>query len=126
MRLLADTHTVLWSLFDDQRLPASVRDNLNDPANEVLVSVVSAWEFAIKRSLGKLNPPGEFEEGVRDSGFQFLPLTPPHCREYEKLPYITGHRDPFDRMLVVQAQWEGCHLVSIDETLDGYGVRRLW
>jgi PIN domain nuclease of toxin-antitoxin system len=126
MRILLDTHTLLWVLMAPERLPAALHDRIEAPENTLLVSVLSAWEIAIKQGLGKLDPPGDLEEAVVASGFTFLGLTPEHCRAYAALPRIPDHRDPFDRMLAVQARLEGCRLASRDARLDAYGIERLW
>ncbi len=125
-RLLLDTHALLWALFDPARLPRGVREHLLDPSQQVLVSVASAWEIAIKQSIGKLVLPGPLHQGVADLGFEFLPVTPAHCARFAQLPLDPGHRDPFDRMLVVQANAEGCLLVSRDRALAEYGVQLMW
>jgi PIN domain nuclease of toxin-antitoxin system len=126
MRFLIDTHVLLWTLFEPERIPKKLRDRLLDPENEILVSVASAWEIAIKKGLGKIVLPGELEEAVLGSGFGFLPITPEHCDAYGDLPNHDDHRDPFDRMLAVQARLDGCRLISRDAKLDRYGVRRIW
>ena len=126
MRLLLDTHGLLWALFTPERLPQDVYSLLLDPTNEVLVSIASAWEIGIKRGLGKLTLPAPLGEGVREAGYRFLTVTPEHCEAYAELPFHADHRDPFDRMLVVQSRLEGCRLLSGDEQLDRYDVRRIW
>ena len=105
MRLLLDTHILLWSLTEPQRLSALVRRALEDARNEVFVSPVSVWEIAIKRALGKLKAPDILETDVMEQGFTPLSLTFFHAEQAGKLPQ--HHRDPFDRMLVAQAQAEG-------------------
>ncbi len=90
------------------------------------MSVASAWEIAIKQGLGKLAPPAPLAEGMSDAGYVFLDITPEHCAAYADLPVDKNHRDPFDRMLVVQARLEDCHLVSKDGKLDRYGITRVW
>ena len=126
MRFLIDTHALLWVLFEPEKIPKQIRDFMLDPENEILVSVASAWEIAIKKGLGKIVLPGVLEEAVLGSGFGFLPITPEHCDAYGVLPIYHDHRDPFDRMLAVQARLEGCRLISKDAKLDRYGIRRIW
>jgi PIN domain nuclease of toxin-antitoxin system len=90
----------------------------------VFVSAASAWEAAIKMSLGRLDLPATLEEGVLASGFEKLLITFSHAEQAARLPY--HHRDPFDRMLVAQAQAEGLTLVTHDRLLEPYGVEILW
>ena len=126
MRILIDTHVFLWAHHNPRRIPDQSRELLLDPAHEVLVSIASAWEIGIKKGLGKMVFPRNIEDVVRDAGFGFLPITPEHCRAVCDLPFFDDHRDPFDRMLVVQAKLDGCHLMSRDAKLDRYGIRRIW
>jgi PIN domain nuclease of toxin-antitoxin system len=126
MRILLDTHAALWALFDPARLSTAASDAVRDTSNDILVSVASAWEIAIKQGLGRLAPPAPLIEGMNDAGYVFLDITPEHCAAYADFPVDRNHRDPFDRMLVVQARLEGCHLVSKDAKLERYGVSRIW
>jgi PIN domain nuclease of toxin-antitoxin system len=127
MRLLLDTHVLLWWVMDDERLPAGLDPLLNDPDTEAFVSAASAWEIAIKARLGKLEP-GPLGQGfaaaVERQGFLPLPITLEHAERAGALP--PHHSDPFDRMLVAQAHAENLHLVSGDGVLDHYGVVRVW
>jgi len=120
MKLLLDTHIVLWWLDDPALLSKDARDAIADPANEVLVSAVVAWEIAIKRGLGKLTAPADFDVAIQSAGFAMLPVTVAHALATELLP--PHHRDPFDRMLVAQAQIENCTIVTRDPVLAQYGV----
>jgi PIN domain nuclease of toxin-antitoxin system len=120
MKLLLDTHIVLWWLDDPALLSSDARDAIADPANDVLVSAVVAWEIAIKRGLGKLTAPPDFEAAIQSAGFETLPITVAHALATESLP--PHHRDPFDRMLVAQAQFENCTIVTRDPVLAQYGV----
>ena len=126
MRILLDTHGLLWALFEPRRIPEASRNALLDPANDVSVSIASAWEVAIKSGLGKLTLPGSLEDAVYDCGFRFLDITPEHCQAYGDLPRYEDHRDPFDRMLAVQAKLDGRRLMSNDRKLDRYGIQRIW
>lgn len=127
-RLLLDTHALLWWLTGDRQLSPAARAAIADPAAAVLVSAASAWEIATKIRLGKLSDP----RGVLDSlaahlgaqGFADLPITVEHARRAGRLP--GPHRDPFDRMLIAQAQTEGLALVSNERPFDAYGVVRIW
>ncbi|MDP7548048.1 MAG: type II toxin-antitoxin system VapC family toxin [Alphaproteobacteria bacterium] len=126
MRILLDTHALLWALFAPQNLSERAREVVNDPRHEKLVSVASVWEIAIKQGLGKLPYPGNLHQLIDDSDSEYLTITPEHCHAYSQLPHDGAHRDPFDRMLVVQAIEEDAHLLSRDPALDRYGVRRVW
>jgi PIN domain nuclease of toxin-antitoxin system len=119
VRLLLDTHVALWWHADDRRLRAAGRRAIAGAA-EVWVSAASAWEVSIKVALGKLRPPGAFDEAVEASGFRQLPVTFRHAAGAGALPL--RHRDPFDRMLVAQAQLEDLTLVTHDDVFDRYGV----
>ncbi len=122
-RLLLDTHALLWVLDDDAALEESARSAIVDPRNDVFVSAVSMWEISIKRSLGKLKAPEELLSTVAASGFRELPVTFVHADQAGGLP--PHHRDPFDRMLVAQAQMEGLTIVTHDSVIAKYGVRIL-
>lgn len=125
MRLLLDTHALLWWLKDDPRLGARVHGLIADPANAIVVSAVSGWEMSIKRSLGRLKIDLDIltQEVIR-SGFTILEVNMQHGILAGALPM--HHRDPFDRMLIAQAQCESLHLVSIDEQFAAYDVALLW
>jgi len=124
VRLLPDTHTALWWLADDQRLSARVVRSLESGEHDVLVSAVVAWEIAIKRSLGKLEVDGDVTALLVTGGARPLPITLEHAAAVGELP--CHHRDPFDRLLVAQAQLEGAVIVSAEGSLRAYGVRLLW
>ncbi|MFD0380311.1 type II toxin-antitoxin system VapC family toxin [Streptomyces sp. NPDC127112] len=122
MRLLLDTHVVLWWLADSTELSGEIKDLLDtEPA--VYVSAVSPWEIAVKQSLGKLIGPDDLAERVRDSQFTSLPITAGHGVRAGRLPQ--HHRDPFDRLLVAQAQIEGLTLVTRDKWIEQYDVQVL-
>lgn len=128
MRLLLDTHAFLWFISNDPSLSSSAKASLEDENNDVFLSLASVWEMAIKVSLGKLSLPTPFEEFIteqlRINAIDRLPITVVHASAVVGLPF--HHRDPFDRLLVVQAQTEGLTLVSRDTALDAYGIGRLW
>jgi len=119
MRLLLDTHVVLWWLGDSDELSDQVKDLL-DTEPSVHLSAVSAWEISIKQSLGKLDGPDDLAERVRDSQFTSLPITAGHGVRAARLPAL--HRDPFDRILVAQAQIEGMTVVTRDKWIPQYDV----
>jgi PIN domain nuclease of toxin-antitoxin system len=122
-RLLLDTHVFLWWRGEPSRLPSEVRSRISD-ADLVFVSAASAWEAAIKASLGRLELPDTIEAGVLASGFERLLITFSHAEQAAGLP--PHHRDPFDRMLVAQARAEGLTLVTHDRLLAPYDVQILW
>jgi PIN domain nuclease of toxin-antitoxin system len=127
MRLLLDTHTLLWWVSDDPRLSAHAAALLLDATAEVFISAASAWEIAIKARSGKLEP-GPLVQGfateMKLQGFLALPISLEHAERAGHLPFV--HRDPFDRMLIAQAQAENLHLISNDRIFDAYGVVRVW
>ena len=122
-RFLLDTHVLLWALAEPAKLSRAARVALEDARNEVFVSVVSGWEIAIKRALGKLDAPDDLEAAFRMQGFDPLLMTFHHAAQAGGLP--PHHGDPFDRMLVAQAQAEGLVLVTRDSNIPLYGVRTL-
>lgn len=119
-RLLLDTHTLLWWLADDPQLGTTAREFIGDVRNTVIVSAASAWEISIKRALGKLKAPENLCALVEDDGFELLPITFFHGERAGGLPPL--HRDPFDRMLIAQAQAEGLDIVTSDGNIKKYGV----
>ena len=128
MRLLLDTHTLLWFLWADPKLSGTAAALIRDPANDVQVSVASCWEIAIKVGTGKLQL-GEpsrtyLPRELARNRFDLLPITLDHATAVESLPH--HHRDPFDRLLIAQATIENVPLVSADAAFDAYAVRRLW
>lgn len=123
MRLLLDTHVLLWWLLESPRLPVAVRDAMSDVRNDVLVSAVTHAEISIKRSLGKLESPWIPDELLEENGFETLPFTASHGRRMLDLPF--HHRDPFDRMLLAQAIQDDLTFVTVDPRMRGYDVRLL-
>ncbi|MGF1668258.1 MAG: type II toxin-antitoxin system VapC family toxin [Acidimicrobiia bacterium] len=119
MRLLLDSHVALWWLADDSTLGPSCRTMIAD-ADEVLVSAVTPWELGIKRALGKVDFPDDLVSALEGSGCSFLSITTAHAEQAPLLP--AHHRDPFDRMLIAQAQLERAVLVSADRSLRPYEV----
>ncbi len=128
MRVLLDTHTLLWWLSGDKRLSVRARRTIADEANEIFVSAASAWEVTTKSRIGKLPGAGplavDFAREVRQQGFQALPISLEHGQVAGSL--AGDHRDPFDRMLVAQAREEKMALVSNDLVFDAFEVRRIW
>lgn len=123
MRLILDTHILLWWWDDSPRLTQGLRDLIADPAHEVLVSAVSIAEIAVKKAIGRLTIRDDFADGIERDGFAQLPLTASHGGRLTSLPLL--HRDPFDRMLVAQAQVEGATLITVDSMVRQYDVRTL-
>ena len=131
MKLLPDTHTVLWFYLADPQLSVAASAAIVDPANEKWVSPASYWEVAIKISTGKYAIAQPFEDfwqyAIDMNGFSVLHIQTRHAAVVARLPFPpTGHRDPFDRLIVAQAKVEGMTIVSSDPKLDAYGITRLW
>lgn len=128
MRLMLDSHALLWFAADDPRLSATARSFIRDPRNERLFSIASVWELAIKVSLGKLSIAEPFETFVpRQLSGNLTTLLPIELRHINRLLSIPlHHRDPFDRLLVAQALVEQVGVVSADPAFDAYGVTRYW
>ncbi len=128
MTLLLDTHAFLWFVWDDPQLSATAKAAIEDPSNRKLVSVASCWEIAIKAGSGKLTldaPAAVFiPRELARNAFDLLEITLVHATAVESLPQ--HHKDPFDRLLIAQAQIEGIPIVSVDTAFDAYGIRRIW
>jgi PIN domain nuclease of toxin-antitoxin system len=128
VHLLLDTHAFLWWLAGDRRLSVRAKKSIADESNSAFVSAASAWEIATKYRLGKL--PGarvivdDIAGAVASQAFSQLAVSVVHAQRAGSLP--GAHRDPFDRMLIAQAQFEGLTLVSNEKAFDGFGVSRLW
>jgi PIN domain nuclease of toxin-antitoxin system len=128
MRALLDTHAFLWWIGNDPRLSTRAREIIADDGNAIVLSAVSAWEIAIKASLGRFAIRGDIaafvNSNVTASGFEVLPLLIEHALRVASLP--DHHRDPFDRALVAQAQVEDLALLTTDRAISRYSVRILW
>lgn len=128
MKLLLDTHAFLWFVDGDAKLSRAARDAIEDPANQRLVSVASLWEMAIKTSSGKLTVAGGldawFPTALGVCVADVLPVEAHHALATGALPW--HHRDPFDRLLIAQAQTDKLTLVSVDENMPRYEVPLLW
>ena len=127
MKILVDTHALIWWLRDDQRLSRAAAQILADPSNEILVSAGVGWELAIKVGLGKIEPANliaQMEEAISRETFVELPVALAHGVRAGLLPL--HHRDPFDRLLAAQAEILDVPILSADRLFDRYGVRRLW
>jgi PIN domain nuclease of toxin-antitoxin system len=118
VRLLLDTHALLWAA--EGRLAGPGREAVEKDAEAVFVSAVTVWEIEIKRALGRLRAPAELLELLDESGFERLPISLEHAREAGRLAPL--HADPFDRMLVAQARVEAMTLATADDALARYGA----
>jgi PIN domain nuclease of toxin-antitoxin system len=121
VRLLLDTHILLWAAFSLPRLPAEARVLLEDEENTPMFSVASLWEMAIKRGLGRADfqvDPRLLRRGLMDNGYEELPILGQHAVAVDSLPHL--HRDPFDRILVAQSLVEGITLLTVDPVVARY------
>jgi PIN domain nuclease of toxin-antitoxin system len=127
MKVLLDTHAVFWWFGYPDRLSKRAESILADTKNIILVSAATAWELAIKSNLGKIDAQDlvtEFGREVNQDGFVELPISIEHAAKAGMLPL--HHRDPFDRLLVAQAQTLTVPILSGDRTLDRYDIKRIW
>jgi PIN domain nuclease of toxin-antitoxin system len=128
VRVLVDTHVLLWMMSRSARLSGTAREALADPINELCFSIAGYWEMGIKMSLGKLElAPGWDHAIPREmarNGIDVLPITPAHVHEVTKLPWI--HRDPFDRLMIAQAIVEKATILTSDRSFPEYEVAVLW
>lgn len=124
-RYLLDTNVVIWLLAGDQdSVSESARTVINDRSNPLILSAVSVWEIAIKLSLGKLQAPGDWFEGVIGMDVEALPITLIHAKGVEGLP--PHHRDPFDRLLIAQSIAEQAPIITSDARFCSYDIEVLW
>ncbi len=123
MKLLLDTHTMIWAFSAPHLLSVQAREAISAEENEVFISVISPWEIAIKRSKKRLRAPKDLDDAVEAHRFQLLPVLLRHTRAIDSMP--THHGDPFDRMLVAQATVDGLTLVTSDRVLRRYPVSLL-
>ncbi len=119
MKVLLDTHILLWWLDADPLLSHEAMVLISNPENTVFVSAVTLWEIWLKQSIGKLRLPTNFVDRLAAESFENLPLTASQTAGVSNLAWV--HRDPFDRMLVAQAQADNLVLLTADEVLAGYG-----
>ncbi len=128
MRVLVDTHTFIWDILDDPRSSRKARQILSSDTNELVFSLVSLWEIAIKIKTGKLNTIGSSVAYLRDEmaayGMELLPIRYEHILQLESLP--RHHSDPFDRLLIAQAATESLPILTADETFKQYDVKVIW
>ena len=128
MKVLVDTHTFIWALLHDHRLTLQAKTILRSEEHELIFSLVSLWEMAIKIKTGKLNTIGSSVAYIRDEmneyGMELLPIRYEHILHLEALPH--HHSDPFDRLLIAQALMEGLPILTADRAFRKYGVRTVW
>ena len=128
MKLLLDTHTFLWAIIDDPSISMVARDEIADSGNEVFVSTASFWEISIKYGLGKLPLPDEPDRYLpaqrNAAGFDLLTIGEAEVCQMHRLPAI--HRDPFDRLLIAQANCYGLMIATNDPVVRRYPVRTIW
>ncbi len=120
MRILLDSHTLLWWMSDPEKLRSSARAAITDPRNEVLASAVTIWEIGLKRSKGKLRIPENFADFLPENGILTLPFSAAHAQASISLPPI--HGDPFDRALVAQCQLESLTFATRDVVMGAYNI----
>lgn len=128
MRLILDTHTLIWSVDDPSKVSSAAMAAMTDPTSERFISAATIWELAIKVGQGKLTlslPYREWiERAIDDLDLAILPITVEYGERQAQLP--DHHRDPFDRLIVAQALVDRFRVVSIDAQLDAYGIDRIW
>ena len=122
MNLLLDTHISLWAITDDPKLPKKARQMITSVSHEIFISAASIWEISIKHSLGRNHMPISGNQALayfQEAGYRLLPITPEHAAYVETLPLL--HADPFDRILIAQAQYEPMRFITHDSKLKDYG-----
>jgi PIN domain nuclease of toxin-antitoxin system len=128
MKVLVDTHTFLWAFLHDHRLTSKAKQILRSDEHELVFSLVSLWEIAIKIKTGKLNTIGSSVAYIRDEmnayGMELLPIRYEHILQLESLPH--HHSDPFDRLLIAQAITESLPILTGDKAFKDYGVKLIW
>ena len=127
MKAIADTHVLIWWLNGDARLSTVAKRFIANSSNQILVSAATAWELSIKNRSGKLQVQplmDRFDEVMTEQGFDVLSITVNHAVRAGALP--VHHSDPFDRMLIAQAQAEHLSVITADAEFDKYGIRRIW
>ena len=128
MNYLLDTHTFLWFINNDPALSSTARETIENPVHTIYLSIASIWEMAIKVSLGKLSMPTPFIDFItnqlKSNTMTILAIKTEHISNIIALPF--HHRDPFDRLIIAQAQHEGFTIIGNDSAFDAYGVQRIW
>ena len=129
MHYLLDTQVIIWFINGDDRLPQSVKNAVKDTSNKVSISIVSLWEIAIKRSIGKLEIKADLKDIqslISSKVVSILPLTVAQLETLENLPILQKHRDPFDRLIISQAITESMIIISSDTHFKDYPVQIFW
>jgi len=132
MKLLLDTHILLWAIGDTRELSEKVKQEIKNPENKVLISAISLWEIALKHSLDKLVVNIDIQkipDYCEKMSFELIPLDPAEALKSVQLPVKANHKDPFDRMLIYQCITNGCTLVSKDKRMEQYkkdGLKLIW
>jgi PIN domain nuclease of toxin-antitoxin system len=124
MRFLLDANAFVWWVTSSPRLTATARAEISDRANDIAIGIGAVWELTIKRALGKLHFPFDFETELGNENFAVLPIGFSHLRKLDGLPY--HHGDPFDRLLIAQALAEGIPIATADRRFAAYGVQIIW
>jgi len=128
MKIILDTHTFLWFVAGNPKLSSQAQKLIETPDNQRLLSIASAWEIAIKLSLGKLKLAGRFEDLIphqlQFNDITLLPITPEHLATVAELPF--HHRDPFDRLIIAQAVTEKIPVITTDQAFASYKIEKLW
>jgi PIN domain nuclease of toxin-antitoxin system len=128
VRLLLDTHTLIWAMLEPDMLSANAATLLADPSNALMASIASLWEITIKIGTGKMVIPGSDIDSIIENldpfRIQLIPVLPSHLLALQALP--RHHKDPFDRILIAQAQTERLPLVTVDKKIREYNVTAIW
>jgi len=128
MKYLLDTHALLWITTNDPKLSKKAKNIYLDAENEILLSIVSIWELAIKSSIGKITFQKDLDDFVdvhiKGNNIEILKIELPHVLRIEKLPF--HHRDPFDRLIIAQAIEDNLKILGADNTFDKYKIKRIW
>ncbi|PSB07546.1 PIN domain nuclease [Pleurocapsa sp. CCALA 161] len=120
MKFLLDTHSLLWTVFEPDKLSTEAQEIIVDHNNIICLSLISLWEISIKQNIGRLDIPKEFFEVVSEGGFEILSLTMDQIKKYRTLPL--HHRDPFERMLIIQARQQKLIFITRDSEISQYDV----
>ena len=120
-RILLDTHVLIWWFDGNDKLGLNAREQITNLENDIYVSSATVWEMSIKQQMGKLVAPEDIEAKVEQAGFISLPISLFHAQQAGRLPQ--HHKDPFDRMLIAQAQAEGLQILTKDQHFPAYGIK---
>lgn len=119
---LIDTQIFIWGMEKSSSLSSEIKTLLQDPGNQIFLSVASVWEMVIKKSKGRLKTPKNIKESIKEAEFKLLPIEISHVLEVEKLPNYKDHKDPFDRILISQAKVENLTLITSDPQIWKYKI----